>query len=322
MAHLNIDERFMIYEMNRSGYGSRKIAAVLGRGKSTVCYELRKVGKEGDGYRPDKAEALALSLKLGKRNRKIEIDADLRNAIIEGLQDNLSPDVIANRRRLEGLPTVCGETIYQFIYNSKLAKERNLHLCLARKRQNRLRRGNQARIKRHSIPDRISITERDVIAKSKTQLGHLEGDLTFNKGEQSRNIGGCVDILSRKVFLVLNNSKRSNEVIGNMRRKLKSVRHLVKTITLDNGKEFTKHKELLPRSKAKIYFCNPYSPWQKPLIEKTNSLIHRIYPKDSDIKKLTKPQLQAIEDKLNNLPRKCLGYLTPNEVWYEKLKVA
>ena len=217
---------------------------------------------------------------------------------------------------------VSSETIYQFIYNSKLAKEQNLYLCLARKRQNRLKRGNQARIKRHSIPDRISIMERDAIAKSKVQLGHLEGDLTFNKGEQSRNIGGCVDILSQKVFLVLNNSKRSNEVISNMRRKLKPIKHLVKTITLDNGKEFTNHKELLPKSKAKIYFCNPYSPWQKPLIEKTNSLIHRIYPKDSDIRALTKVQLQIIEDRLNNLPRKSLGYLTPNEVWYEKLKVA
>ena len=67
--------------------------------------------------------------------------------------------------------------------------------------------------------------ERDAIAKSKVQLGHLEGDLTFNKGEQSRNIGGCVDILSQKVFH-LNNSKRSNEVISNMRRKLKPVKNL------------------------------------------------------------------------------------------------
>ena len=157
------------------------------------------------------------------------------------------------------MPTVFSETIYQFIYNSKLAKEQNLYLCLARKRQNRLKRGNQARIKRHSIPDRISIMERDAIAKSKVQLGDLEGDLTFNKGEQSRNIGGCVDILSQKVFLVLNNSKRSNEVMSNMRRKLKPIKHLVKTIALDNGKEFTKHKELLPKSKAKIYFCNPFS---------------------------------------------------------------
>ena len=123
---------------------------------------------------------MALSLRHGKRKRKIETNTDLREAIVGGLQNSLSPDVIANRRRLEGLPPVSSETIYQFIYNSKLAKEQNLYLCLARKRQNRLKRGNQARIKRHSIPDRISIMERDAIAKSKVQLGHLEGDLTFS----------------------------------------------------------------------------------------------------------------------------------------------
>lgn len=308
--------------MNGEGYGSREIARVLGRDKSTVCYELNKAGREGNGYRPDKAEASALSLRCRKRKRTIETNIALREAIVKGLRNSLSPDVIANGRRLEGLPTVCSETIYRFIYNSKLAEEQNLHLCLARKRQSRLKRGSRARAERHSIPDRVSITERDIIAKTKTQLGHLEGDLTFNKGEQSRNIGGCVDILSRKLFLVLNNSKRSNEVIGNMRRKLKPVKRLIRTIAFDNGKEFTNHKELLPKSKAKIYFCNPYSPWQKPLIEKTNSLIRRIYPKDSDIRALTKPQLQIIEDRLNNLPRKSLGYLTPNEVWNEKLKAA
>jgi len=322
MAHLNIDERFTIYEMHRSGHSSRMIAKVLGRDKSTVCYELKK-NKGGDGYRPDKANILALSLRSIKRRRKIEIDDDLRSCIIQGLQDGVSPDVIAGRRKLESLPTVSTETIYQFIYNSGLAKDQKLHLYLARKRQNRLKRGNQNRVKRNSIPDRISIHERDVVAKAKIEVGHLEGDLTFNKGEQSRNIGGFIDIFSQKIFLVLNNSKKSNEVIGNMKRKLRPIKHLIKTIAFDNGKEFTNHKDLLAKSTtAKVYFCDAYSPWQKPLIEKANSMIHRIYPKNADIKQLTKSQLQTIENKLNDLPRKILGYLTPNEVWNKKLEAA
>lgn len=82
-------------------------------------------------------------MRCGKRQRKIEIDDDLRSCIIQGLQETLSPDVIANRRKLEDLPTVSTETIYQFIYTSELAKDQKLHLHLARKRQNRLKRGNQ-----------------------------------------------------------------------------------------------------------------------------------------------------------------------------------
>jgi IS30 family transposase len=265
---------------------------------------------------------LALSLRRAKRRRKIEIDDNLRDYVIQGLREEVSPDVIAGRRKLEGLPTVSTETIYQFIYNSGVAKKQKLHLYLARKRQNRLKRGNQNRVKRYSIPDRISILERDIVAKAKTEIGHLEGDLTFNKGDQSKNIGGVVDIFSQKIFLVLNNSKQSKEVIGNMNKKLQPIEHLIKTIAFDNGKEFTRHKNLLPKSTAKVYFCDAYSPWQKPLIEKVNSMIHRIYPKTADIKLLTKPQLQTIENKLNNLPRKILGYLTPNEVWHKKLEVA
>lgn len=319
MAHLNIDERFQIYEMNKSGFSSRMIAKVLARDKSTVSYELRKGRGE---YRPDKANTLALSLRCGKRKRKIEINNDLRSCIIQGLQDTLSPDIIANRRRLDSLPTVSTETIYQFIYNSKLAKDQKLHLHLARKRGSRVKRGNQTRVKRYSIPDRVSIHERNAVAKSKTEIGHLEGDLTFNKGEKSKNIGGVVDIASQKIFLTLNASKKTEEVIGNMNRKLKPIKHLVKTVTFDNGKEFTNHKRMLVKSKVKIYFCDAYSPWQKPLIEKVNSMIHRIYPKNADIKTLTKLQLQKIEDRLNSLPRKSLGYLTPNEVWNKKLEVA
>ncbi len=107
-----------------------------------------------------------------------------------------------------------------------------------------------------------------------------------------------------------------------MKKKLRPIKHLVKTIAFDNGKEFTNHKELLPKSTAKIYFCDAYSPWQKPLIKKANSMIHRIYPKNADINQLTKLQVIAIENKLNNLLRKILGYLTPNEVWHKKLEVA
>lgn len=121
---------------------------------------------------------------------------------------------------------------------------------------------------------------------------------------------------------MLNNSKKSNEVIGNMKKKLQPIKHLIKTVAFDNGKEFTNHKSLLPKSTAKVYFCDAYSPWQKPLIEKANSMIHRIYPKNADIKQLTTSQLQTVENKLNNLPRKILGYLTPNEVWHKKLEAA
>ena len=82
MVHLNIDERFAIYEMNKSGYGSREIAKALGRNKSTVCYELRKRSCSAGEYRPDKAETSAISLRRGKRRRTIETNTDLRGKFL------------------------------------------------------------------------------------------------------------------------------------------------------------------------------------------------------------------------------------------------
>lgn len=320
MAHLTIDERFKIYEIHNMGYSSRYIAEKIGRDKSTVCYELKKMK---ENYRPDRAHAFTLNYRTGKRKKKLDVDATLRGEIIDQLKLGIAPDVISGRRKFEKKAVnISTESIYQFIYTSATAKEEKLYLYLARRRKSRLHHGTRIRQKRAVIPDRVSILERPEMIRKLAEIGNLEGDLTFNKGNQSRNIGGLVDIRTQKVFLTLNRSKSTKEVIGNMNKKLKKVSHLIKTIAFDNGKEFTNHTHLLPKSDTKIYFCNAYSPWQKPLIEKMNSMIHRVYSKSSDIKKLTIKQLNKIEDFLNNLPRKILGYKTPNEVWEENAQLA
>ena len=87
---------------------------------------------------------------------------------------------------------------------------------------------------------------------------------------------------------------------------------------MDNGKEFTNHI-LYQFLGFKTYFCDSYSPWQKGLVEKINSMIHRLFPKANDIKTLTKKGLRKIENLLNDMPRKILGYKTPNQVWNENM---
>ena len=127
----------------------------------------------------------------------------------------------------------------------------------------RLKRGS--RKKKVSIPSRVSIHERDTVANDKVELGHLEGDLTFHKGNQSKNIGVLVDKKSQKAFLVLNKSKRKNTVAANFSNRIKGMpKHLRKTIAFNNGKEFTSHMAYRIQG-FKTYFCDAYSPWQKGL---------------------------------------------------------
>ncbi len=125
--------------------------------------------------------------------------------------------------------------------------------------------------------------------------------------------------MSQKIFLTLNRCKKSLTVTTGFLKRIKSIpKELRKTLTLDNGKEFSGHMafQLLG---LKTYFCDPYSPSQKPLVEKMNSMIHRIFPKKIDIKTLTHKRLMEIENILNNMPRRNLGYKTPNEIWNENI---
>ena len=232
--------------------------------------------------------------------------------------ENYSPDVISGRLRLDDkLPNVSTETIYNFIYRSPIAAELGLHNLLPTKRLKRQERGK--RRQRVVIPARTSIHEREEVAKKKMEIGHFEGDLTFHKGNQSANIGCLVDKMSQKVFLTKNSSKKTSTVTAGFLRKMKAMPEQArKTLTLDNGKEFVKHVTYRLVG-FKTYFCDAYRPRQKALVEKMNSMIHRIIPKNIDINTITQELLDDVADILNNLPRKILGYKTPNEVWNENL---
>ena len=232
--------------------------------------------------------------------------------------ENYSPDPISGRLRLDDkLPNVSTETIYKFIYTSPIAAELGLHNLLSTKRLKRQERGK--RRQRVVIPARTSIHEREEVAKKKIEIGHFEGDLTFHKGNQSANIGCLVDKMSQKVFLTKNSSKKTSTITVGFLRKMKAMPEQArKTLTLDNGKEFVKHVTYRLVG-FKTYFCDAYRPRQKPLVEKMNSMIHRIVPKNIDINTITQETLDDVADTLNNLPRKILGYKTPNEVWNENL---
>ena len=125
--------------------------------------------------------------------------------------------------------------------------------------------------------------------------------------------------MSQKVFLAKNPSKKTSAVTGGFLLKMKGIPEKArKTLTLDNGKEFVKHVTYRLIG-FKTYFCDAYKPRQKALVEKMNSMIHRIIPKNIDINSITQEVLDYAADILNNLPRKILGYKTPNEVWNENL---
>ena len=103
---------------------------------------------------------------------------------------------------------------------------------------------------------------------------------------------------------------------------LEPLKDKVTTITLDNGLEFAYHEAIAQGLEANIYFAHPYASWQRGINENTNGLIRQYFPIHRDFRTVTDEEIQRAMDRLNNRPRKCLGYRTPNEVFFDKSPVA
>lgn len=307
---ISIEEREKIYYFLRTDTSLTKIANHLGRHKSTISREISRNRSHKLGYLPDRAN----NLSMGRKNRnlsKIENNPNLKQYIIAKLSlDKWSPEMIAGRMKHEKLPVkISHESIYQYIY-SYLGQKLKLyqHLMLARpKRQLKYSR------RKRLVPDMYKISNRAEYINNRTEFGHFEGDLTFFKGSKNGNISVLVERLSRRVFLIKNNNKSSKNVMLSIAAKTKDL-SVVKSITFDNGGEFTQFG-LLSLQGVHTYFCDPGAPYQKGQVERTNVSLHKFIPKKTDFNTITEQQVEFANDKLNNLPRKCLNFLTPYEAW-------
>lgn len=317
--HLNREERYSIKEMRDKGLSINEISKELHRSKSTISIELKR-NKVNRKYMPcmaqEKYQERLHRQELLKIEKEPKLLAYIKDAMIN---KKWSPDAIAGKLKLDNDTSllISTESIYRFVYTSPLAVKLKLYLHLPSKRHKRQVRGK--RRERVLIPQRVSIHNREAIASQKQELGHFEADLTFHKGNQSMNIGSMVDKKSQKIALILNNSKRTAAVTTGFLKQIKKLpQNIRKTLTMDNGKEFVGHVSYRLLG-FKTFFCDPYRPRQKALVEKMNSMIHRILPKNIDITTVTQKQLDNVADILNNMPRKIFGYKTPNQIWAENL---
>lgn len=308
--HLTLEQRYQIYAFKKSGWTNTKIGKELGIHKSSVGRELkRNVSKRG--YRPKYADKLAVRRQKEKVVTKIseqtwaEIEADL-------VEKEWSPEQISGRRELAGKQKVSAEWIYHRIYKDKRnTGELYLHLRSQKKRKKRY--GSYS--KRGGLVNQVSIEERPQIVEEKSRIGDWELDTVIGKG----HLGAIVTMVDRKSKLL--QMKKIEKRTGSLTketicRKLADLE--VKTLTSDNGKEFAEHEEIAKKLKASFYFCHPYRSCERGLNENTNGLIRQYFPKKTEFDKITDEEIKIVEEKLNNRPRKTLGYQTPNEVYFKE----
>lgn len=250
------------------------------------------------------------------RGLKLERQASLQKYVIDRLVMGMSPQQIAGRLKLDSYNTyISHESIYRFIYAEYArTKDRSWRLLLHRAKFKGGFRGRRGGGSANFIRHRVSIDKRPKHINKRKEFGHWEADFMMFSNKKS-NILVMQERKSRFITLVAQADKKSNTIIGNKKEVLSSLpASLRRTITMDNGTEFSNHYELTQDLNMQTYFCDPHSPWQKGGIENINGRLRRYLPLDTDISSLSNDDLQLLALQMNSIPRKCLGYRRPIEV--------
>ena len=308
-TQLTQEERYQIYALKKAGHSQKEIAVTLGRSPSTISRELRR-NKGLKGYRPKQAHKLAQNRKQERSRRRIPDSVWQRVAQL--LREDWSPEQISGwLRHSEGV-CISHEWIYHHVYEDK-RRGGDLHRHLRCQKPRRKRYGSYDR--RGRIRERVSIDERPAVVEERSRIGDWEVDTVIGKP------GGAVLVTlveryARLSVLALAPNKTAEAVKEAILKAIQPLSSQVYTLTYDNGKEFALHMDIAKALEADGFFAHPYHSWERGLNENTNGLIRQYLPKGTDFNQLTPTQVEQIMNKLNNRPRKCLGYKTPNQVFF------
>jgi IS30 family transposase len=313
-------ERSEISILKKRDCSLREIAQALGRSPNTVSYELKKNSVDGL-YDPLKAKQKARVSRRSRRYqwRKIEHNPSLRAFVIEKLETHdWSPDAIAGYLRNEQsvLPTVGKDQIYAWLY-SAYGQPYCRHLLSQRYKPKHRAENKTDRI---MIPDRVSLTERPLTVEDRKEAGHWEGD-TVVSGKRTGGKAALAVAQERTTRLITATlipnlkpesfTRATNGMLADKQ---------VHTLTLDNGIENKQHSSITDAAGVRIptFFCDPYSSWQKGGVEHANKMLRRYLPKGCDLGNYTQAQVDDFVAKINNKPRRCLGYKSALQLAEEK----
>ena len=311
---LKMVEREEISRGLSSGESFRSIARRLGRAPSTVSREIARHGG-GTRYRANHADYEASVSALRPKPCRLALNGRLRQVVASKLALEWSPEQVSGWLRIrypdDQSMQISHETIYKSLFiqaRGVLKKQLIKHLRSGR-RFRYARRSASAEL-RGKIPDTISIRERPAEAEDRAIPGHWEGDLLC--GTKSSQIITLVERHSRYTALIKVADHKTENVVAALTRHVRTLPNsLWRSLTWDHGKEMSNHVNFSVATDVKVYFCDPSSPWQRGTNENTNGLLRQYFPKGADLSDVTQSQLNKVALRLNQRPRKTLGFKTP-----------
>jgi len=313
--HLRLENRHTISALCKLGMSFREIAEETGFNETTISREIARNSGER-GYRPEQAHKKSLERRAKSRRSRVVI-GDMKVEVEAKLRDFHSPEQINGQLKKEGFEAPSHQAIYDYV-----ARDRKAGGDLFRS----LRHGGKRYRRRHTkgegrgkIPARTGIEERPVSAKNRTRYGHWEADLV----EGAKGTGFVLSLYEMKTQTYLVSKlpdKKAETVSEAIVRKLSGWK--VRSVTYDNGLEFSGHLEVGRELMAPSYFCNPYCSWEKGGVENGNGLLRQYLPKGMSFEDVDDELLSGIEEEINERPRKNLGYKCPMDYLPKLLTVA
>jgi IS30 family transposase len=245
----------------------------------------------------------------------LAIDQKLRTIVASKLILDWSPEQISGWLKIRYPKNesmrVSHETIYRSLFiqaRGVLKKELIQHLR-SKRLIRRSRHSQAAGQSRGQIVDAISIRERPAEIEDRAIPGHWEGDLLG--GTSNSHIATLVERYSRFTMLIKVPSKDTETVVAALSRHVRKLPVcLRRSLTWDRGLEMAKHKSFTATN-VKVFFCDPQSPWQRGTNENTNGLLRQYFPKKTDLSGYSQSDLDKVALRLNQRPRKTLGFETP-----------
>ena len=312
---LTLAEREDISRGIASGCSMRGIAQRLRRSCSTVSREVARHGGRAQ-YRANEADQQAWVSALRPKPCLLALHSHLRELVASKLISDWSPEQISgwlkNRYPDDESLRVSHETIYRSLFlQARGALKQELIRHLRSKR--RIRRSRHSSVHGHSqgkIVDAISIRERPAEVEDRAIPGHWEGDLL--RGARNSHVATLVERHSRFCMLVKVPGKDTATVVAALSQHVRQLpATLRRSLTWDRGLEMAQHNSFTVATDMKVYFCDPQSPWQRGSNENTNGLLRQYLPKKADLSTFTQAELDEIALRLNQRPRKTLGFQTP-----------
>lgn len=322
-THLSLEERERYFAWKEKGVSLREIGRRLGRSHTTLGRESKRNAKYGRPYLPCRADQKAKNRGLQQRYR-----APLKEPLIflyvrTRLRDRKwSPETIAGRFPIDHPGySINDETIYRYVYGEKQRRMKLWeHLVLHRRK--RMKKNGRKVQAYGRLSEAVSIKERPSFITARERPGDWETDNMEGKRSDDTAVSVTVDRMTRitRLWKLADHTAtaKADVLIVQMKQEDPLLRG---SVTCDRGPENSNHADVTNMHHMPVYACDPYHSWEKGTVENTIGRLRRFIPKGKSVDGVSQKRLDHIEKMMNDMPRKCLAYLTPNE-FLEKILVA